>query len=318
MKKSNTLILSSIVLAFLTTGCVKKPVPVAVAPASPQPIYDGSVVYEEAAPIIYDNGVGTNQSGAIYGSEVPDNTVITTNESYGQPVGGNGAYNQPQGGSYGQPTGGNGIYGQPVDGGGYNEPYTAPASGGNYGTYNDTPAPQGGGINLQVAALRDYAAAESFKNSLSLDPRYSAYVQRGAVNKVIVSGIGSVAEANQLKATRFPGAFIVSGNSNAGGGYAPPASSSGAYSDYSVNEPYGSTPTSSSSSYGGGLGVQIGAFSSRSKAQSVANSQGGRYNATVKEGSSRGRRIYKVILTGFSSENAARSYASSHNGFLVH
>ena len=344
MKKSNTLILSTTVLAFLTTGCVKKPVPVTASPATTQPVYDGAVIYEDAAPIVYDNGAGAAQSGVIYGSEVPaDTTVITTDGAYGQPVGGNGAYgqtqsgaygqaqaggtySQPQTGTYNQPSGGGGIYGQPVSGGyNNNDPYTAPATGSYGGGYNDTPpAPQGGGggIHLQVAALRDYAGAEAYKNSLSLDPRYSAYVQRGAVNKVIVTGIGSVSEANQLKETRFPGAFIVSGNSG-GGGYAPSASSTGAYSGggYTVNEPYGSTPSSSSSyggSYNGGLGVQIGAFSSRSKAQSVANSQGGRYPAKVKTATSNGRTIYKVILTGFSSESSARSYASSHNGFIVH
>lgn len=331
MKKSNTIILSTAVLAFLTTGCVKKPIPVAPvpAPATTQPVYNGGVVIEDTGSTVYDSSVGVvGQSGVDYGGEVAvDNTVITTDGSYNsgtysQPIEGNGAYTQPQTGGYSQPSTGNGIYGQPIDGGGYNtnDPYTAPASG-SYGSYNDTPppasVPQGGGIHLQVAALRDYAAAESYKNSLTLDPRYSAYVQQGAINKVIVTGIGSVAEANQLKEMRFPGAFIVRGNSG-GGSYAPPASSSGAYSDYSVNEPYGSTPTSSAGSYSGGLGVQIGAFSSRSKAQSIANAQGGRYNATIKEGRSRGRKIYKVILTGFSSERAARAYASSHNGFIVH
>ncbi len=307
MKYRKTII-STITVAFLATGCVK--------PAeTQQTIYSNTQTqqptYEEAAPIVYEdpNAVTTTSSGVDYGALPTDNTVITTN---------NGTYTpQPAG----QP-----VYTNPYETGGatsYPDPYATNGGGAtsypatSYPPASSSPtssssAPQGGGIQLQVAALKDYYAAEEFKNTLSLAPGQSAYVQRGPMNKVIVTGISSIAEANRLKESRFPGAFIVSGGSSYGGGYtpAPTSTSSGAYGDYSVNNPYGS---SSSSASVGGIGVQIGAYSTRSKAQSVADSHGGQHPAVVKKVNG----LYKVILTGFSSRSSAKAYASRVGGFVV-
>ena len=153
------------------------------------------------------------------------------------------------------------------------------------------------------------------KNSLTLAPGQSAYIQRGPMNKVIITGISSVAEANRLKNTRFPGAFIVQGGSMSSGGYTPePSYNTGGGTTYTVNDPYG-VPSSSGDSYssGSGIGVQVGAFSSREKAQEVADMHHGQHPAVVKKIG----RYYKVILTGFSSRSAARAYAGRVGGFVV-
>ena len=182
----------------------------------------------------------------------------------------------------------------------------------------------GGGIHLQVAAFKDYYAAKQFKNSLSLAPSQSAYIKRGPMNKVIVTGISSLAEAKQLKNSRFPGAFIVQGGSLSGsGGYTPPPATTPSYNTgggttttYTVNDPYGTSTSSGggySSSSSSGIGVQIGAFSSRAKAQEIANSHHGKHPAVVKKIG----RYYKVILTGFSSRSSARAYGSRVGGFVV-
>ena len=156
--------------------------------------------------------------------------------------------------------------------------------------------------------MADYYAAEEFKNSLSLDPKYSAYVKRGNPNKVIVTGISSRSEANRLKESRFPGAFIVSGGSS----YS--SSSYGNNSSYTTNTSYGSSSASSN-----GIGVQVGAFSSHSTAQSAAESASGRYTPFVKTVKRNGKSLYKAIVTGFSSESAARSFiANRGSGFIVH
>ena len=155
--------------------------------------------------------------------------------------------------------------------------------------------------------MGDFYAAEEFKNSLSLDPKYSAYVKKGRPNKVIVTGISSVSEANRLKDSRFPGAFIVSGGSS--------YSSSSYYgndSSYTTNSPYGNSGSAN------GIGVQIGAFSSHSKAQDAAESASSKYSPFVKTVNSNGRTLYKAILTGFASESAARSFiANRGSGFIV-
>ena len=287
--KQNYILISSVALAFLATGCVK--------PAQePQTVNNSQPVYEEGSQIVYGEPTTVSSSGVIY-SDIPvDNTVVTTGpfgQPIGQPVGDTVPYTNPYGNevtSYPDPYGG-----QPTTTTSY------PAT-----SYPATSAPQGsGGIHLQIAALKDYYAAEAFKNSLSLDPRYSAYVQRGSVNKVIVTGIASVAEANRLKERRFPGAFIV----HQGSVMTQPAYDYG----YTDNSPYGSSPSMGSSS---GVGVQIGAFSTQAKAQSIANSNMGQYPAIVKKIG----RYYKVILTGFSSRSDAKSALTSGripNGFVV-
>jgi len=282
MKNFNILI-ASMALLFMT-GCVK---PV----QNTQPIYTDStqpVAYEEAQPIIYEGS----------GNTVTDGTIVTGAE-IGQPI----SYPDPYATTGGVTTTTT-TYPDPyatTGGTSYPNPY------GTQPTISEYPATtasgQGGGIHLQIAALKDYYTAEDYKNRLSLAPGLSAYVQRGAMNKVIVTGIPSVAEANRLKETRFPGAFIVQGGSSIGTG------STGI--NYTQNNPYG-TPSSSAMG-NSGIGVQIGAFGSQGKAQSVANSQSGQYPAVVRKIG----RYYKVILTGFSSRSAAKAHASRVGGFVV-
>ncbi|MBU1667449.1 SPOR domain-containing protein [bacterium] len=271
MKYSKGLIISTAALSILATGCVKK------TTAETPVVYDNAQpVYESGSPIVYETPGTTGSSGTIY-SEVPtDNTVITTT----------GAYNNP----YGTDTA-------------YPDPYANQPIATDYPASSSTGV-QGGGIHLQVAALKDYYAAEEFRKGLSLDPKYTSYVQQGAMNKVIVSGISSVSEANQLKATRFPDAFIVSGSATS-------VSSTGGYT---TNTPYGNTAAAS------GIGVQIGAFSTHERAQNAAQSASSKYAPLVKTGTSNGKTIYKAILTGFSSEQEARSFIAQRGGvgFLVH
>jgi len=295
MKYSKGLIISTVALSILATGCVKKSTtqtPVA---------YDNSQpTYESGSPIVYETPGTTSSSGTTY-SEVPtDNTVITTtDDAYGQPAAtsSTGVYGQPASsstGAYNNPYGTDTTYADPYA----NQPIATDYPSSNSGV-------QGGGIHLQIAALKDYYAAQEFKNSLSLDPKYSAYIQKGAMNKVIISGISSVSEANQLKATRFPGAFIVSGSATS------TASSRGVYT---INTPYGNTATSNN-----GIGVQIGAFSTHSRAQNIAESASSKYAPLVKTVTRNGKKLYKAILTGFASEQEARSFiAKRGSGFLVH
>ncbi len=296
MKKFNILITTS-AIALLSTGCVK--------PAEDaQTVYNGStttqpVVYEEAQPIVYEPAATT--TGTIYEEVQPIGTVITTT-NVGQPV-----------------TNGTDVsYPDPYANGGsstvYNDPYASQPAISDYPapTTTTTTSGQGGGIHLQIAALKDYYTAEDYKNRLSLAPGLSAYVQRGTMNKVIVAGIPSIAEANRLKESRFPGAFIVQGASS--GSYTPavqPNYDTTGGGAYNVNNPYGSS--SSSANTGSGVGVQVGAFGSQGKAQSVANSQSGQYTAIVKKIG----KYYKVILTGFSSRSAAKAHAGRIGGFVV-
>ncbi len=328
MIKYSKTILVTISVAIFATGCVKPIQQTQPQAQSTQPVYTNpqQPVYEEATPIIYEdpNAVTTSNSGVDYNQIPTDNTVInTTGASYPQST---GTTTYPQQTTTSQPvytnpyeTGGASSYPDPYNNGsGVSQPstpsYPAPSSASSVG--------QGvrGGIHLQVAAFKDYYAAEQFKSSLSLAPGQSAYIQRGAMNKVIVTGISSVAEANQLKNSRFPGAFIVQGGSMSegrsmsGGGYTPEPSYNTGGETYTVNDPYG-VPSSSSGGYssGGGIGVQVGAFSSRAKAQEVADMHHGKHPAVVKKIG----RYYKVILTGFSSRSSARAYASRVGGFVV-
>lgn len=339
MKYSNGLAISTMALTLIMTGCVKKADTVA-APAvydNPQPVYENAQpiyettvpptyettvqpTYETAAPIVYEE---TISSGTTY-SEVPiDNTQITTGGAYNQVVDAGTSYGQPAttavntgNSAYSNPYGSSSeTYPDPYGNGAIVSDYPATSSS----SYTSSPAPSGG-IHLQIAALKNYYAAEEFKKSLSLDPKYSAYIKRGAINKVIVTGMTSISEVNRLKENRFPGSFVVSGGSS----YSAPASSS-SYSGggYTNNTPYGSSSSSygsSSSSSNSGVGVQIGAFSSRAKAQSVANANGGKYQAVVSKGTSQGRTIYRVVLTGFSSRAAAKRALDSgqiQNGFVT-
>ena len=357
MKYSNGLIISTAVLTILTSGCVKKPTtdtvvygnsqPVYESPT--QPVYDNSQpVYEDAAPLIYDDALNnTSTSGVTYSDLSTDSTVITTDTYNPTPVivdttytqdpvntatdtyssqpasSGTGAYNNPYGNdtTYPDP-----YASQSSNSNSYPDPYATATT--KYPSYSSSStssssnsSSQGGGIHLQIAALKDYYAAKEFKDSLSLDPKYSAYVKRGSINKVIISGISSVSEVNRLKERRFPGAFIVKGGSSySSSSNASSSSSSYNYeTNYTVNNPYGTTTAVSHSGNANGIGVQVGAFSSKSKAKSVANSASSKYSPFVKMGKSNGKRIYKAILTGFSSEREARRFiANRGDGFLVH
>jgi len=315
MKKSNILLATSTV-ALLATGCVK-------------PAQDNQAIYNDATQPVYNTGtqqadiyqpstVYQPSAGVVYEEAVPDTTVITTGTAVQQPIGGVTTYPDTYGSNVGTTT----TYPDPYANGAgtttpvttYPDPYAGqPVT--DYPATTSTSVGQVGGVQLQIAALKDYSTAEDYKNRLSLAPGLSAYVQRGAMNKVIVTGIKSVSEANRLKESRFPGAFIVHGGSSSS--YTPvaqPNYGSTSSGGYSVNNPYG-TPSSSpySTSSNNGVGVQIGAFGSRGKAQSVADAQSARYPATVKKIG----RLYKVILTGFSSRSAAKSYAGRVGGFVV-
>jgi cell division septation protein DedD len=293
------------------------------------------------------SGGGVYSSG---GGGSSDGTVITTTDSY-QPVvtttppsasdhyepssrggggysssssRGGGAYSTPSSsGGYSSSGGGSGAYSDPYSsgssggGGGYaplDDPYSSSSSSSSSSTYStdipygSTPsAPSssssyGGGkkgIQLQVAALKDYYAAEEFRKGLSLDPKYGSYVKRGAMNKVIITGIPTRSEAKRLAARQFPGAFIVGGTETTPS-YTPPASS--------YTPPTSSSPANTNS----GIGVQVGAFSTKSKARAVAQEKaGGEYTAVVKTVKVRGRTMYKAILLGFASRAEAKRVIAS-------
>jgi hypothetical protein len=308
MKKFNILITTS-AITLLATGCVKP----AQDTQATQPIYSDTVqegtqsiynttttqgvVYEEAQPIIY-----APSAGQVY----EDTTVITTSGVDGQVI----TYPDPYANA-GTGTVINDSYNTGTTGV-TNNPYSSQQVITEYPATSSSA--QGGGIHLQIAALKDYYTAEDYKNKLSLAPGLSAYVQRGAMNKVIVTGITSITEANRLKESRFPGAFIVQGGNS--GSYTPavqPNYDTNNGSAYNVNNPYGVSSSAGAVNTGSGIGVQVGAFGSMTKAQSVVNSQHGQYPAIVKKIG----RYYKVILTGFSSRSAAKAHASTMGGFVV-
>ncbi len=250
---------------------------------------------------------------------------------------GNGAYNDPYSSGGGYSSGSynsGGDYGS----GSYSaidDPYSNPSSSSSsssnrYSTNipyssNNTPSynsssssrtSNNSGIGLQVAALRSYASAEEFRRNLSISPKYHSYIKRGAINKVIITGFSSRSEAKALANRQFPGAFIVSASSN--------SSTSSNYSSYSSSSSYTPSYSSHSSSSGNihsGIGVQVGAFSSKARARAIAQEKaGGEYTAVIKTAKVRGRTIYKAILLGFSSRaDAKRAIASGRfgNAFVV-
>ena len=344
--KNNRVLLSAVVVALLTTGCVKptdKPnttnTPNTVGNSDPAvyPDQPATVVYEDATPIVYEDPATSSSSGTIYGT---DSTIITTN-SY-EPIGGTTTPSSPSssGGLYGDPYGGaGGTYSESSTGGEeiYTDPYATsgggaattapsyggtPSYGGSSGGYT-TETSYGGassgnsnapGIHLQIAALKEYFAAVAFKDNLSLDPKYSAYVKKGRMNKVIVTGIPNRAEAKRLATRQFPGAFIVGGSPISGGS----SYGGGSYSSY----PSAPAPTRTPSYSGNrnGIGIQIGAFSSQAKARDVAESSAGsRYRPMVKKVMVRGKTLYKAIVVGFTSRAEAKNAISSgqFNGFVV-
>jgi len=299
MKITNTLV-TTFAVAFLSTGCVKP------TQNTQQQVYDNTQeVYQESIPDVY-NTTGTSSTGGIY-SEIPaDNTVVTTNGTLYPQTTTQQVYTNPYETSSAVP------YPDPYGNAATNYPVSTPIT--QYPTATTSypvTTPQAGGIHLQVAALKDYYAAENFKNRLVLGQGQSAYVQRGAMNKVIITGIASMQEASILKNTTYPGAFIVQGSE---GSYTPPVTPSyDGNNPYTINDPYGVSSSSSIANSNNGIGVQVGAFSSRSKAQEVADSHSGQYRALVK----RIGQYYKVILTGFANRSAAKAHASRVGGFVV-
>ena len=332
MKFNNGLLLSTVALALMATGCVKKQDNVTASgtydTSGATTIYDttGTTTttvgnYETAGPLIYDTGSGVVDAGTTYSEIVPDSTVITTGSGVNYGTGeiiDNYSDTQSSGAFSTNGSGESSTYSY----GGYSGTDYSSSSSSPSATSSSTSS-QSGGIHLQVAALKDYYAAEEFKNSLSLDSKYTAYIQRGALNKVIISGISSVNEANILKERRFPGAFIVrnsGGSSSSSSSYGSSSNNDSSYTDNNAYGSYNSSSSSSSTGVSGSVGVQIGAFSSRGKAQSVANANSGQYKAIVEQGTSRGRTIYRVILTGFSSRSDAKRALSSGriaNGFVT-
>jgi len=328
MKYNNKIVISSVLLTLLSTGCVKPTEEVntaknnnAVVAYEEQP---GTVTYEEATPIIYGDPTTTTSNNVIYGTPTNNNTYETTATNvYSNTTGtGDGTivatdhYQQTAGststanGAYGVPSGGE-IYNSVDDPYINNTPPNSYSSNNNYSNNNystNYTNNVGSGIQLQVAALKDYYAAEEFKRGLSLDPKYSAYVKKGPMNKVIITGLSSRAEAKALAARQFPGAFIVSGSSYSSGG------SSSSYSknnSYTTNTSY-SYSSSSANSHSSGIGVQVGAFSSKIKARSVAKAKaGGRYTSIVKTAKVRGRTVYKAIIVGFASRREAKNAINS-------
>ncbi|CAA6800526.1 MAG: Unknown protein [uncultured Sulfurovum sp.] len=301
MKKFNILMITA-VFALLATGCVKPAQdtqPIYTDTSTAQGVYNAGqpVVYETAQPIVYE----TAPSGTVYQDVQADGTVIMpVTQPVTQPAMTDTTYPDPYANGVGTEVYQDPYASQPID----NYPIN------NYPVSTPAVSQSGSGIHLQIAALKNYSTAVDYKNRLSLAPGLSAYVQQGAMNKVIVTGIPSLAEANRLKESRFPGAFIVQGAST--GGYTPPVqpnydTSSGGV--YTINNPYGTTAVSGNS----GIGVQIGAFGSQSKAQAVANTQGAQYPAVVRKIG----QYYKVILTGFPSRTAAKAHASRVGGFVV-
>ncbi len=343
MTKFNILMTTTATL-LLASGCVK-PAQQDTAetiynntPASTPTASTQGAVYEEPQSSVYQPSSGTIYSGtqqevgtvmttptqtvysegSIYNGveQGTGTTATTTQPSYGTNTYDTNTYgtattNYPDPYANGNTNTNTNVSSAPV----YSDPYATTSSQSstisNYPVTTPSASATGGGIHLQVAALKDYYSAQEYKNRLSLAPGQSAYIKRGAMNKVIVKGISSVSEANRLKESRFPGAFIVQGGTS--GGYTPPVqpnySTSGG--SYSVNNPYG--VSSSSSTGSSGFGVQVGAFGSRGKADAVASNQSARYPAKVKKIG----RYYKVILTGFSSRSAAKAYAGRVNGFVV-
>jgi len=330
-------ILISLTAFALFTGCVK-PTDEVNTTDNNAVVYDEqpAVVYEDSAPIVYADPAVSNSGGVVYGQDTTtvnnsgvvyggQDTAVITTESY-DPVttttssgGGGGSYTDPYAVTGATGGGGGDIYNDPYATGsvGGGTTYTPPVDN-TYSTeasYSGGSGGGGGGVQLQVAALRDYYAAQEMKNSLSLAPKYSAYIKKGAMNKVIVTGFSSRSEAKALASRQFPGAFIVSGSapsnssygsSNTGGGYTP-----------SYNTSHNSTPANNSN----GIGVQIGAFSSQSAARDAAQSAGGgQYTAIVKTVNVRGKTLYKAILIGFATQQEARAAIASGRfggGFLV-
>lgn len=304
--KQRKVLISTVMLLLLVTGCVK---PTDEPNQSNATVYNEQpateAVYEDGTPVIYSEpAVVTN--APVY---VEEQTVVSTGgyEQAATPT--TGPFDDPfaSGGGGGTNIGSE-VFVDPYTNGGA-APASAPNTYNNNNSYTDNNSytnnnsyannNAGGGIHLQVTALKDFYAAENFKNSLSLDPKYSAYVKKGAINKVIVKGFSTRAEAKALAARQFPGAFIVAGSSSYSGG-----------SSYTPAPSYTPTPSYNppvSGNANSGIGVQVGAFSSQATARNAAESAAaGRYTAIVKTVHVRGKTLYKAILLGFSSRAEAK------------
>ena len=352
MMRYNKMIITTIAFTLLNTGCVKPTEEVnspKTSTGNETSVYNeqpSSVVYDDTSsstePIIYSDPTSGSSDSTYSSSTVTPpigatDTITTTasvtptrpnpSDHYQPPQGGGGYSASSSSGAYSDPysSGSARDYGSGSYGGGYSavdDPY-APSSSSSHSTYS-TNIPYSGssssstpsysssssgthsGIGLQVAALRSYASAEEFRRNLSLSPKYHSYIKRGDINKVIITGFSSRSEAKALANRQFPGAFIVSASSS--------SSSTPSYS--SSNSSYTPSHSSSSNNINSGIGVQVGAFSSKSKARAIAQERaGGEYTAVVKTAKVRGRTIYKAIILGFSSRaEAKRAIASGRFG----
>jgi len=249
----------------------------------------GNEIYTGGSNIYTSNSGNINNTSSYYDNIDDPYTNSGSSNSYG------GSYSYPSHNSYSSSTSNTNRYG-------------------SYSSYSNSSS-SSGGVELQVAAFKDYYSAQEFKNNLSLPPKYTAYIKRGAMNKVIIKGFSSRAEAKALASRQFPGAFIVSGSSSSSSySSSTPSYSSGSSSSYHLNYTTNTSySTPSTSTYTNKkIGVQVGAFSSKAKALSVAKSKaGGKYKAVVKKATVRGRTVYKAIIVGFSSRAEAKKAIAS-------
>lgn len=332
------IVLSTALIALFNYGCVK-PTDSRGVNQKEQSSDGGQVYNEQPTQVSYDEATTTisqtqqdniypessttessyqtqttSQSGDVYGADSIYSQSGSSTSQYGSggDIYSGGSGSNTYGGSsssgygssddpYAQSSGGAGDTYGAVD-----DPYSATPSS-RYST--NTPYSSSGsssygsgssssGVQLQVAAFKEYPAAEEFKRNLSIPPQYSSYIQRGSVNKVIITGIPSRAKAKELANRQFPGAFIVSGSQPSVSSYPSSSSYSGSQSSYSGNP---------SANLNSGIGVQVGAFSSKEKARAMAQEKAkGKYTAVVKTATAGGRTIYKAIILGFKDRASAK------------
>jgi chitinase len=253
---------------------------------------------------VYVEPTTSNNSNRPY-STYGTTSSGSTNSTYGSSTTstyGTGAYSYPSGTTYTYPSTTSTSTSSTTT-----RPYTpATTTTTSSSSSNATMANNCKGIHLQVASLASSSLAENYRKSLSLSGSQKSYVKSvDGKNKVIICGISSINEANTLKSTKFPGSFVVSGSATSSSSATTPSSSS--------------TTSTSSSSSKSGVGIQIGAFSSKVAASNAIASYNGKYTSEIKEVKSNGKTLYKAILKGFKNEAEAKSAISSGKvtGFIV-
>jgi hypothetical protein len=168
------MVISAVVLSILNTGCVKPTEEIAGAE---------TVVYEEQSnPVVYEDGSQPVYSDPSTGqqtrttSNVYENKAVTQTDPYQQPVSMNtpASTGDPYQSGGGASSSGGGAYDDPYSssggGDGYNpvdDPYASSSTSSTYSTnvpYGSSSSYGGDsgsqkGLQLQVAALKDYYAA---------------------------------------------------------------------------------------------------------------------------------------------------------------